>query len=49
MDGIEICEICGGYVNEGDLTECRLCKKECCMDCMDYEELLCDKCISKKK
>ena len=49
MDGVEICEICGEYVSEEDLTECKICKKKGCIDCIEYDELLCDECITKER
>lgn len=48
MDGIEVCEICGEYVNEGDLTECKSCRKKGCELCIDYDDLLCEKCWNKQ-
>lgn len=44
MDGIEMCELCGSYVNEGDLTQCTCCHKDCCDDCLSLETVICFKC-----
>ena len=44
MEGIAICEICGDYVGEDELTQCTICKKECCEECIDFEDVICNLC-----
>ena len=46
MDGIAICEICGEYVGEDELTQCVKCKKECCYKCIDFEDVICNTCLN---
>ena len=45
MDGIVVCEVCGDYVYEEDLTQCKHCFKECCEKCIDFVHMKCEDCL----
>ena len=44
MENIVICEICGDYVEESELTQCTICKKDCCEKCISFEDVICNIC-----